>query len=304
MTDTVLPESIALIDDMHLGRPHIIATYLLRGDAPAVVDPGPTTTLATLEAGLNEHGIRLEDLRAIILTHIHLDHAAATGSIVRRNPDITVYVHQRGAPHMVNPERLISSATRLYGADMERLWGDFLPVPESQVVALSGGETIDLAGRKLHAHYTPGHASHHIAYQDADTGMVFVGDVAGVRLPGATYARPATPPPDVDLEQWHASLDLLDALDPTGLLLTHFGPAFDAKAHTARYRERLAAWAELVRADLQRDDLTDEQRVARLYEQGTSELDRPEMAAQYDHATPLDQSWQGLARYWHKRASR
>lgn len=298
-----LPDDLKLIDDMHLGQRHVIGTYLLLGDAPALVDPGPASALPALEAGLAAQGVRFDDIRALLLTHIHLDHAGATGTLVARYPHLHVYVHERGAPHMVAPERLLRSAARLYGDDMERLWGEFLAVPEQNITTLAGGETLRLGGRALRVYYSPGHASHHVMYFDEGTGAVFVGDMAGVRMPGCTYALPATPPPDIDLEAWRRSLDTMRDLDPSMLLLTHFGPAADPQAHIEAYWQRLQRWAGMVR-DWMDAGLDEQAQIARLQAVATQELEQlpPMDEASYRQATPIDQSWQGLARYWRKRA--
>lgn len=299
-----LPEDIRLIDDLHLGRQHVIATYALLGSEPALIDPGPASTLETLEQGLHAHGLSLADIQVLLLTHIHLDHAGATGTIVHRCPHIKVYVHERGAPHMINPEKLLSSATRLYGELMDYLWGEFRAVPEANITALAGGETLNIGGREIRVHYAPGHASHHVIYHDQPSGAAFVGDVGGVRLPNSAYARPATPPPDVDLEAWDATLTMLQNLDPRLICLTHFGPAFDPQAHIVGYRQRLWHWAEVVR-DAMAQGLDEAAQFELLQAHANGELDdSPEEAARYEQATPLFQSWQGLARYWRKRSER
>src|SRR6476646_1172167 len=173
------------IDVRHLGRPDVIGCWEVDG---ALVDPGPESSLPTLLAALGE-----EEPRALLLTHIPLDHAAATGAMVRRWPDLEVYVHERGAPHLIDPSRLLASAERLYGDQMERLWGEIVPVPEANVTALAGGETV----LGMRAAYTPGHASHHVCYLDEESGTAFVGDVAAVRIPGSDFVVPPTPPPDI-----------------------------------------------------------------------------------------------------------
>lgn len=301
MSNTFAPtDDIRLIDTLHLGRSHVIGSYLLLGDEPALVDPGPTSTLANVEAGLQAHGLTLGDIGTMLLTHIHLDHAGSTGTILARYPHIRVYVHERGAPHMLNPEKLLSSATRLYGELMDVLWGEFRAVPAEQVTVLTGGETLHLGGRTLDVRYAPGHASHHVIYFDQGSGAAFVGDNAGVRLPDSSYARPATPPPDVDLAAWDRTLAMLRDLDPHVLCLTHFGPAFDPLAHIDSYRQRLHRWADVVRAGLASGD-DEASQIQRLHEVALSELqDNPGEAARYDQAAPLFQSWQGLARYWRK----
>ena len=191
-----------VIDVMHLGRPHVIGCWELDG---ALVDPGPESSLETVLGELGE-----EPPRAVVLTHIHLDHAAATGAIVRRWPETPVYVHERGAPHLIDPSRLLASAERLYGDAMERLWGEIVPVPEANVTALAGGERV----LGMRVAYTPGHASHHVCYLHEESGTAFVGDVAAVRIPGSNLVVPPTPPPDIDIEAWLESIDAGRGMGP------------------------------------------------------------------------------------------
>ena len=300
-----VPAGVRLIDDLHLGQPHVIGTYLLLGEEPAIVDPGPTSTLASLEAGLAAHGVALADLRAILLTHIHLDHAGATGTIVRRHPQLRVYVHQRGAPHMIAPEKLIRSATRLYGDQMERLWGAFEPVPESAITTLSGGEALRAGGRSIRVFDSPGHASHHVFYLDESNGAVFLGDTGGICLPEVPAAIPATPPPDIDVEAWLSTLATVGSLDPRALLLTHFGPAYEPAAYLEHYGAALRDWAEAVREGLASGagEPAQIQRLRDLVSAALGPSCSPGELAHYDHAAPVDQCWQGLVRYWGKRSS-
>jgi glyoxylase-like metal-dependent hydrolase (beta-lactamase superfamily II) len=302
-TNQTLPADLRLIDDMHLGNPHVIATYLLLGDEPALVDPGPTSTLATLEAGLAAHGLATGDLRALFLTHIHLDHAGAAGTLATRHPQLRVYVHQRGAPHLVNPEKLLRSASRLYGSEMERMWGEVRAVPEQQMTVLAGGETLRLGRRVLRVFDAPGHATHHVVYFEEASGVVFVGDNGGIHLPTMDRPTPATPPPDIDLAAWNRTLDTLLALDPRRLLLTHFGPANDPALHIDYYRACLAHWAEFVRVGM-RGDADETTQIARLRLLAEASID-PQATETERHswrlAAPIDQCWQGLARYWRKR---
>ena len=194
-----------VIDVEHLGRPHVIGCWEVDG---ALVDPGPESSLETLLAALDG-----EQPGAVVLTHIHLDHAAATGAIVRRWPETPVYVHERGAPHLIDPSRLLASAERLYGDAMERLWGEIVPVPEENVRALAGGETV----LGMRVAYTPGHASHHVCYLHEETGTAFVGDVAAVLIPATNLVVPPTPPPDIDVETWLESIDLVEGWAPERL---------------------------------------------------------------------------------------
>ena len=216
-----------VIDVEHLGRPHVIGCWEVDG---ALVDPGPESSLETLLAALDG-----EQPSAVVLTHIHLDHAAATGAIVRRWPQTPVYVHERGAPHLIDPSRLLSSAERLYGDAMERLWGEIVPVPEENVRPLAGGETV----LGMRVAYTPGHASHHVCYLHEETGTAFVGDVAAVLIPATNLVVPPTPPPDIDVETWLESIDLVEGWQPERLAVTHFGAIESPAEHLAIVRERL-----------------------------------------------------------------
>lgn len=295
------PDGIRVIDDMHLGSPHIIATYLLLDDEPAIVDPGPATVLPALEAGLAAHGLGFGDLRAILLTHIHLDHAGATGTIVSRYPHLQVYVHLRGAPHLIAPEKLLRSATRIYGDDMDWLWGEFLAVPEANITALGGGETLRLGGRTLRVFDAPGHASHHVMYFEDSSGAAFVGDTTGVRMPGFGYVRPATAPPDIDLEGWDRTLTTLESLRPGIVFPTHFGGYSDTEEHIGQFRRNLERWAAFVREGLA-SGASDEEQIERLRELAHDEIGAsPEARAAYQHAAGLEMNWQGLARYWRTR---
>ncbi len=235
------------IDTNWMGRPKSIAALLVQSDGVnALIDPGPSSTLETLRAELQRHGVRVEDLAAILLTHIHLDHAGATGSLIKENPKLDVFVHEFGAKHMADPSKLLASAGRLYGAEMDRLYGAVLPVPQENLRALAGGEAISVGQRNFSVLYTPGHASHHLTFWDSLSRVAFIGDVGGISVEGDEFILPATPPPDIDLELWNKSLDAIAALRPAKLFLTHFGYAHDPAAHIARYRERLEKWSELV----------------------------------------------------------
>ncbi len=298
-----LPDNIRLIDTHHLGRKHVVASYLLLGDAPALIDPGPSSALHGLEAGLEANGLRVEDLRVLLLTHIHLDHAGATGTLLKRNPKIQVYVHQIGAPHMIDPTRLLRSATRLYGDQMDYLWGEFLPAPAEHVTVLQGGETLQIGQRRIDVRYAPGHASHHVIYHEADTGVVWIGDNGGIRMPGYSYARPATPPPDIDIDAWQLTFEEILAFKPSFLALTHFGAYDDPALHIANMRGHLAEWAAHVRQGLETGASEDKQ-IDALRELAQSDLGpdvEEEEVHAYAKAAPIDQCWRGLARYWQKR---
>jgi glyoxylase-like metal-dependent hydrolase (beta-lactamase superfamily II) len=297
-----LAAGLDYVDLDFLGRPQIIATAVLR-DAAGVtlVDPGPSTTLGTLTNALTSQGIAVRDVTCVLLTHIHLDHAGAPGSLLRLNPTIEVFVHERGARHLIDPSKLLSSAGRLYGQDMDRLWGEVLPIPAAQVRALKGGERVRAGGRDLEVALTPGHASHHVSYFDRASSMAFVGDTAGIRRGSGTYILPPTPPPDIDLEAWRASADRILAWDPDTLFLTHFGPFHGARPHFQALFERLDEWSGLVRRLLADSSLDDAARERRFVEETLSHVRRTigeSEAQQYSRAGRLDYSWQGLARYW------
>ncbi len=285
-----------LIDTLHCGRGRAIGCWDLGG---ALVDPGPESSLETVLAGVR----KAPD--ALLLTHIHLDHAGATGALVRRFPGLQVYVHERGAPHLIDPSKLIESAGRLYGADMERLWGEIVPVPECNVRVLNGGETIDVAGRTLEVTYTPGHASHHVVYLDPGDRTAYVGDIAGVRIPPSDFVMAPTPPPDIDVELWQESIEIVAAMEPARVALTHFGMADDPERQLAGASAALDRQAALAKqlidsgvdpADAQQQFVSDlEQRIR-------SESDAATAAAAIQ-VSPPNQLWLGLRRYWEKVAA-
>ncbi len=274
-----------LIDVEHLGHRHVIGCWQVGG---AIVDPGPQSSMHTLLEALGD-----EQPRAILLTHIHLDHAAATGALVRRWPELEVYVHGVGAPHLIDPSKLLASAQRLYGDQMERLWGEIVPVPEQNVTTLSGGENV----LGMRVAYTPGHASHHVCYLHEETGTAFTGDVAGVRIPPSELIVPPTPPPDIDLEAWQESLGIVEGWRPERLALTHFGQVDDPTQHLATLRERLREEAALAR------DLDEDEYERRHRERVAEQLD-PETAVELLQAVPPEYQWRGLNRYWTKREER
>ena len=276
---------MGLIDVMHLGRDRVIAAHALRD---LVIDPGPTSALQNWIDDLDS------EPRALLLTHIHLDHAGAAGVLVRRFPHLRVYVHEVGASHLVDPSKLLASAARLYGEEnMERLWGEFAPVPETAIVSLEGGEEVE----GVRVAYTPGHASHHVSYLDLDSGEAHVGDVTGVRIQPSDFTLMPTPPPDIDVEAWERSLDAIAEWRPECLHLTHFGPVTDVEAQLEEARRALGWAAELAQGN-------DRERFLRGL---AAEVDRatdPETAARLRQAAPPEQLWLGLERYWRKRRER
>ena len=269
------------IDVKHLGREHVICAYEVDG---LVVDPGPESCLAALLDGL------ADEPRALLLTHIHLDHAGAAGALCRRYPQLTVYVHESGAPHLADPTKLLKSAARLYGDDMQRLWGDVAPVPAERIQALGGGETVE----GMRVAYTPGHASHHVCFLHEETGHAFVGDMAGVRMPGSVYTVAPTPPPDIDVEAWLDSVDAIEEWGADALCLTHFGTYDDAWDQLARVREALREEAAHAR------EATAEEFAAWTEARTRASVDAS-LADAYVQAAPPDQLGLGLRRYWEKR---
>ena len=270
------------IDVLHRGREKVIACFEVDG---ILVDPGPQSCEETLLAGLAG-----TEPRALLLTHIHFDHAGAAGALVRRWPDLPVYVHARGAPHMASPERLVASAARLYGGEegLRETWGEVVPVPEDNLKVLEGGETV--LGFKVE--YTPGHASHHVCYLHEDSGWAFVGDMAGVRIPPWQLTLAPTPPPDIDVEAWERSLDTIAGWDPERLALTHFGIADDPPAQLDAVRKALRRQAELAAEHDQ------EGFMAALHERicrdAAADVD------EFEQAAPLDHLFLGLDR-WHSK---
>jgi glyoxylase-like metal-dependent hydrolase (beta-lactamase superfamily II) len=303
---TPLAAGLDYVDIHFLGLPEIIATVVIHAPSGvALIDPGPSTCLDRLRDALLQKGIRIGDVRQLLLTHIHLDHAGSAGSLVRENPRLEVCVHERGAPHVSDPTKLLASASRLYGEDMERLWGDFLPVPADRIRVLKGGERLAVPGRELEVAYTPGHASHHVSYFDAASRIAFVGDTAGIRRGTGAYILPPTPPPDIDLEAWHASEGRILAWEPETLFLTHFGPHHGPRVHFQQLFSRLDEWNVIVRGLLSDATLSDDEREKRFVEAALQDLRRTVgevEAARYSRAGRLDYSWQGLARYWRKKA--
>ena len=266
------------IDVCHQGREHVICAWHVDD---VVVDPGPESSVDTLLDALGD-----EQPRALLLTHIHFDHAGGAGALVREWPDLEVWVHERGARHLADPSRLVASAKRLYGESFDRLWGEVVPIPQENLRVLSGGETQD----GWEVAYTPGHASHHVSYRHQSSGWVFAGDTAGVRLPPGALLLPPTPPPDFDLEAWRASIDTIEAWEPQALAITHFGDHHDVPEHLDRLREALARWTELA-ARTDRDGYAQA-----LREELTGALDERD-AASFAQAMPPEDQWLGIDRY-------
>ena len=272
------------LDLLHLGRPKVIGCYLVEtSDGLALQDCGPATCVPELRKRLAERALQLRDLRHLLLSHIHLDHAGATGTLVREHPQLQVHVSEIGAPHLVDPERLERSARRLYGDEFDILWGELIPVPEENV-HIVGPEVLG-----LECFPTPGHASHHVCYFAGD-GTLYAGDATGVRIQPSRAVLPPTPPPEFDLEAWQASLDEIECRKPERLALIHFGVADDPEPHIADLRARLERWTAWVGEGMNREDFT---------RAGVEDLGRDRDA--YEHAMPLWQSYAGLERYWQKK---
>jgi glyoxylase-like metal-dependent hydrolase (beta-lactamase superfamily II) len=269
---------VNLIDVRHLGHERVIGCWEIDG---ILIDPGPTSSMENLIESLDG-----EAPRALLLTHIHLDHAGASGSMVRRWPELPVYVHEIGARHLADPAKLLASAERLYGDQLERLWGEVAPVPQENLKPLRGGE--EVLGFRVA--YTPGHASHHVSYFHPSSGRAFVGDTAAVRIPPSDFVLPPTPPPDIDLELWEDSIDRILDWRPESLGLTHFGEIADPESHLEVVRERLREQAELA-ANLEPQEFE-----RRIEEQVTEHADR-ETAEAMLQAVPPEQQWAGLDRY-------
>ena len=278
-------DQLRLIDLHFAEREQAIGVYLVEtADGPALFDCGPTSTLPALKAGLASYGLALTDVRHLLLSHIHLDHAGATGPIVREHPQLTVWVSDVGAPHLVDPSRLERSARRLYGDLFDALWGELAPVPGTNVRVAEG----DVLGWECFP--TRGHASHHVSY--FRDGTLLAGDAAGVRMPGAAYVLPVSPPPDLDVGAWHQTAGAIRARDPACLALIHFGVHSDVTPHLDRLEAELDRWAARVR-----DGLSQEEFVA------AALTDAGDDAEAYDRVAPFWQSWQGLRRYWDTRDS-
>lgn len=281
--------SPAPIDLFHQGVDRLVGSYLLdTDDGPALFDCGPSTTIDALKAGLADAGLKLTDVRHLLLSHIHLDHAGAAGSLVREHPALHVHVSEIGAPHIVDPERLERSARRLYGDSFDTLWGELAPVPEENV-RIVGDRVVG-----LDCFPTPGHASHHVSYLDRD-GTLYAGDAAGVRVQPGRYVMPPTPPPEFDLEIWQATVDEIERRGPERLALIHFGVADDPVRHLAELRLELYDWAEFVQGGATEEEFIEYCR--------TELKDAGEDVVHYDRAMPLWQSYRGLTRWVEKQAA-
>ena len=275
------------LDLQHQGDERVIGVYLLETeDGPALFDCGPTTGVPALKERLAEQGLALTDLRHLLLSHIHLDHAGAVGVLVREHPGLQVHVSEIGAPHLVDPAKLERSARRLYGDEFDTLWGELAPVPEGNV-HMVGERVLD-----LDCFPTPGHASHHVSYLDAE-GTLYAGDATGVRIVPGRYVMPVAPPPDVDLEAWERTIDEIERRGPDRLALIHFGVVDSPRDHLRRLRRELRVWAQRVRQGMTEEEFAEAAHADLAEEDGD--------APYYERAAPFWQSYAGLRRYWDKQ---
>ena len=296
---------VETIDLNFLGAEKVIASFLLLGgNSAAIVETGPTSCLEHLQAGLKANGVSPEDVWEVFLTHIHLDHAGASGHLAGLLPNATFYVHELGYPHLADPSKLVTSATRIYGERMDELWGEARPVPEERLVVLGDGEKVGAAGGRLVAHNTPGHAYHHLAYLEPDSGSLFAGDVAGIRLPGQSYVRPPTPPPEIDVEAWVRSIENIRKIASATLHPTHFGSYEDVDRHLSELEQRLQDWLLFVEGrsheGASREEISEELRTkgdAEMLAEGAD----PEESERYDLAGNYEMLTAGILRYVEKR---
>lgn len=303
-------EGIIGVDTFMAGRARVTSAYLLRSNEPALVETGPTTSVEAVTRGLQSLGLGPEDLAHIVVTHIHLDHAGGVGSLSRHFPNATVWVHDRGAPHLANPTKLVESAGRLYGRErLQQLFGAVAPVEPDRLKAVEDGDVIEFGDRSLDVLYTPGHASHHVALVDSLSGAVFTGDALGIHLPDVRVLRPATPPPDVDVELGVESIERIAERAKSVLLFSHFGPVTEVEELCSIAASRLHKWADIVRGAM--DETDDLDRIAELLERKTADEFGPALAEasdadldRYDVLSSTKMNAAGLVRYWKKRQER
>ena len=300
---------IETIDLDFMDTRQVIASFLLLGEdgaSAALVETGPTNCLDRLTTGLKNHGVSHEDVRQVYLTHVHLDHAGASGHLSEVLPNATFYVHEVGYPHLVDPSKLVKSATRIYGERMEELWGEARPVPEDRIEILKDRQETGAAGGIIVAYDTPGHAYHHLAYLEPDSGVIFTGDVAGIRLPGQSYIRPPTPPPEIDIDAWVQSITYIRQIDPASLWPTHFGSYEDVGRHLGELEQRLQDWLLFVEGQMDdgagREEISDQLKAkgdAEMLAEGSdiTQSERYDLAGSYPMLTD------GIMRYVARRES-
>ena len=300
---------LTAIDTFYGGRERYTAAYLLSAEQPAIVETGPTTSAAAVVAGLERLGIGPADLAHIVVTHIHLDHAGGVGRLAELYPAATVWVHERGAQHLADPTRLVASAARIYGdVQLAKLFGPVEPVPPHRIRGLSDGDRIDLGDRALDVLHTPGHASHQVALVDSETGAVFTGDALGIHVPDVPGLRPATPPPDFDVELTVDSIERIRARAHGAVVLfSHFGPVEQVNRICDLAIRRTRSWAEVVRVALERTDDLDEIVLA-LEQEARRDVETGAEAAvdlgRFEVLSSVRVNALGIVRYWQKRAAR
>jgi len=299
---------ITAVDTMMTGRAVVTSAYLIHAREPALVETGPTTSVDAVLAGLSSLGMGPADLAHIVVTHIHLDHAGGLGRIAAAFPNAVVWIHQRGAPHMADPSRLVSSAARVYGEDrMLRMFGTVDPTPSGRIHAVDEGDVVPLGDRSLEVMYTPGHASHHVSLVDTGSGAVFTVDALGVHLPDVGVLQPATPPPDIDVELGVRSIERIRERAESLLLFSHFGPVIDVEELCDIAAARLQRWAGIVRdAMIETEDLDRitellRARTADEFDEAPAPRDRID---RFEILADMRNNAAGLVRYWHKRAER
>ncbi len=298
----------AIIDTKMHSAAEITACFLVHGERTALVETGPRSSVENVVAELEARGV---DLDWIVVTHIHLDHAGAAGTLAKRYPDATVAVHEVGAPHLVDPTKLWKSAARIYGDDMERLWGGIDPIDRDRIHVLADGDKVDLGGRSLQAMETPGHAFHHHAFLDDATGVCFTGDALGVRLQDVGAFRPATPPPEFHLEWAISSIRRIRDSGATSLWPTHFGPS-DTGVSPRSVEEAcgdavaaLTRWEKWIRAG--RRDTTELDEITKMVtERARASMEAnlsPEQVERMESTTSYRMNTWGYMRYLDKQAS-
>jgi glyoxylase-like metal-dependent hydrolase (beta-lactamase superfamily II) len=306
VTETIdVANGMVAIDTMMANRPKVTSAYLLRALEPALVETGPTTSLQSVLDGLDQLGVGPHDLAHVVVTHIHLDHAGGVGTLAGRFPEATVWVHDRGARHLADPTKLVASAGRVYGEQrLRELFGPVDPVPAERIRSLSDGDTVALGNRSMEVLYTPGHASHHISLIDSDTGALFTGDALGIHLPDVGVLRPATPPPDIDVELSVDSIERIRRRARSVLMFSHFGPVQEVDALCDLAIERWRKWARIVREAMDQTDDVD--RISEILGVQTADefgdaKDRQADIQRYELLATMRMNAMGLVRYWKKR---
>lgn len=300
-------DGIRAIDTMMGGLTSVTAGYLIEAPRPALIECGPARSIDHVITGLRQVGMDPDDLAFMVVTHIHLDHAGGAGDIARAFPNATVVVSEVGARHMHDPERLNASARRVYGELYDRIYGGCTPIVEDRIRAVADGDVLDLGGgRQLEMLYTPGHAKHHVAIADSDTGALFVGDSVGVKMPGMAVLRPATPPPDFHLEAALASLRRMAQRDPSRVFLAHYGAIDPPDEALDTAEDRLHAWAETAEAAYHESDELDHvaETLAQRFAQEIPEealVADPELSGRVDLLSGFRSNAAGFLRYFQRR---